>query len=281
MNTDDFKRRISLAESHQADVTSGRVADHPTRQLLHLLSIDAKYLIAEVERMEAHRKAADVLLRKAIWLAKEIGDSGPAMIRRIPIDSPHPEANMCVLCDKIVPLHATLTHEDQCAKYRAQRLTIELETFLRVKAPGSPERGEALIAEATAKGPDVPELGAKVRRRFEKFTPIVILRAGLEGSVCAIEPNGTVWAEFFIDGKRICDAIGPHEVEIISAEGSQGDLRESIPDNTCEHGGDHPAPDNKRFCSDECSRCDDAEFDAGNEGCAGICANGPAGKAEG
>lgn len=42
-------------------------------------------------------------------------------------------------------------------------------------------------------------------------------------------------------------------------------------ENSCEHGGDHEAPPGARYCSDACSACDDADFDGGKAGCAGIC----------
>lgn len=65
--------------------------------------------------------------------------------------------------------------------------------------------------------------------------------------------------------------MGP-TVEISGSTGTDGPtLREPIESNTCEHGGDHPAPPNKRFCSDACSRCDETEHDAEKQGCAGIC----------
>lgn len=70
-----------------------------------------------------------------------------------------------------------------------------------------------------------------------------------------------------------CFAIkmGP-TVEISGSTGTGGPtLREPLEGNTCEHGGDHPAPPNKRFCSDVCSRCDETEHDAEKQGCAGIC----------
>ena len=88
-------------------------------------------------------------LRKALWLAKEIGDSGPAFIREIPIRTLSPVANLCVLCERITPIHATIKHEEQCAKYRAQRLVAEIETLLGVKAPGCPEAGMAFVSEHT------------------------------------------------------------------------------------------------------------------------------------
>ncbi len=39
-------------------------------------------------------------------------------------------------------------------------------------------------------------------------------------------------------------------------------------ENVCEH-GDHPAPPNKRFCSEECCRCEHESRSEG--GCDGIC----------
>lgn len=48
--------------------------------------------------------------------------------------------------------------------------------------------------------------------------------------------------------------------------------------NTCEH-GDHPAPPNKRFCSDVCAACELAEHPGGKAECAGICsASAPPGE---
>ena len=41
--------------------------------------------------------------------------------------------------------------------------------------------------------------------------------------------------------------------------------------NTCEHGGDHPAPKGKRFCSDACTTCERTEFDSSKGDCAGLC----------
>lgn len=41
-------------------------------------------------------------------------------------------------------------------------------------------------------------------------------------------------------------------------------------ENTCEH-GDHPAPANKRFCSDACAACELAEHPGGKAECAGLC----------
>ena len=49
-------------------------------------------------------------------------------------------------------------------------------------------------------------------------------------------------------------------------------LKSICPDggeNVCEH-GDHPAPDGKRFCSDECRRCEHESEDE-ETGCDGIC----------
>lgn len=39
--------------------------------------------------------------------------------------------------------------------------------------------------------------------------------------------------------------------------------------SVCEH-GDHPAPEGKRFCSEECKRCEVADCPEGEE-CAGLC----------
>jgi hypothetical protein len=47
-----------------------------------------------------------------------------------------------------------------------------------------------------------------------------------------------------------------------------------LSDNACEHGGDHPAPPNARFCSEACAKCDETEHDATKDGCAGICGVG-------
>ena len=43
--------------------------------------------------------------------------------------------------------------------------------------------------------------------------------------------------------------------------------------NVCEH-GDHPAPENARFCSPECQQCEQTAFDESIAQCAGICGKG-------
>ncbi len=53
------------------------------------------------------------------------------------------------------------------------------------------------------------------------------------------------------------------------------DFALSIEVNTCEHGGDHPAPEGARFCSKKCADCDGADFDDTQTGCAGICGIDP------
>jgi hypothetical protein len=58
---------------------------------------------------------------------------------------------------------------------------------------------------------------------------------------------------------------------LAAIEGPEASLAVPIAGNSCEHGGDHPAPDNQRFCSEACSRCDDTPHDATKRGCAGIC----------
>lgn len=42
----------------------------------------------------------------------------------------------------------------------------------------------------------------------------------------------------------------------------------SADENGCEH-GDHPAPPNKRFCSEACMNCE--RYSESDNGCDGIC----------
>lgn len=47
---DEIKARLALADAHQHDVASGTKPDHDTRQLLHWLAADVRYLLGELDK---------------------------------------------------------------------------------------------------------------------------------------------------------------------------------------------------------------------------------------
>ena len=50
---DEIKTRLALADAHQHDVASGTKPDHETRQLLHWLAADVRYLLGELDKHSA------------------------------------------------------------------------------------------------------------------------------------------------------------------------------------------------------------------------------------
>lgn len=87
------------------------------------------------------------LLKKALWLAKEVGDSH--VVQYVPMRIQSGDLVMCSLCEKAPQMPGRVEHEADCAKYRAQRLCAELEEVLGLRGPSSPEAGRDLVGGST------------------------------------------------------------------------------------------------------------------------------------